>query len=68
MEYCLRMRGEEIRFWSENKFEYEMLLNAFRFANPDIKFTVTYREKNKSVSRVYKDWNQEINEIELETL
>jgi hypothetical protein len=68
MEYCVRVQGEEIKFWSENKFQYELMLNNIRFANPTNEVTVSWAEKNKTFSRVYKHWNEEIKELELETL
>lgn len=68
MEYCVRVQGNEIKFWSESEFEYEIMLNNIRFANPSTDIKVTWTEKNKSFSRVYKNWNEEINQLELETI
>jgi len=68
MEYCVRVQGEEIRTWAENDFQLEITLNGIRFASPEVEVILEWREKNKTFSRVYKPWNEEIEQLELETL
>ena len=52
----------------DNDFQLEITLNSIRFASPSSEVTVEWKEKNKTFSRVYKPWNQEIEQLELETL
>jgi hypothetical protein len=68
MEYCVRVQGEEVKLWAENDFQLEITLNSIRFASPSSEVTIEWKEKNKTFSRVYKPWNQEIEQLELETL